>query len=404
MSKFKATAYLRLSHTDDRSAESDSIANQRRLIEDYVVQHPEIELVSERIDDGYSGIVFERPAVQKLLDLVQKGAVNCIIVKDFSRFDGKMEPDEEAADTVRLIFTLAQQGMRAKGIVKALHEQDIPTPAEYKAAHGFVGHDISRSNGIWSESTVARILEDERYTGTYVIGKREVTEVGGHRVRLKPEDEWIKIPDHHSAIIGKELFEEVQALRPHTKYAKKNINVYPLRGKVFCGNCGHAMPRTSNKNHAYICRRSQIDEAAPCHGLRIKEAELEQIVYDKMLLRLQTVSETKEHVPMVSSDGLNVRIENCLKQKRSLYEQFVAQKINLKDYKNQRAKLDSELKQYRQALAIVSTQMTERKEAKDQGSLLHRLQEAGCLTIELADELINRVDIYFEGRVELIWK
>lgn len=56
--KYKATAYLRLSYTDDRSTESDSITNQKKLIEDYVAKHPEIELVSERVDDGYSGIVF----------------------------------------------------------------------------------------------------------------------------------------------------------------------------------------------------------------------------------------------------------------------------------------------------------------------------------------------------------
>lgn len=56
--KYKAAAYLRLSYTDDRSTESDSITNQKKLIEDYVAKHPEIELVSERVDDGYSGILF----------------------------------------------------------------------------------------------------------------------------------------------------------------------------------------------------------------------------------------------------------------------------------------------------------------------------------------------------------
>lgn len=59
MSKeYKAAAYLRLSYTDDRSTESDSITNQKKLIEDYVAKHPEIELVSEWVDDGYSGILF----------------------------------------------------------------------------------------------------------------------------------------------------------------------------------------------------------------------------------------------------------------------------------------------------------------------------------------------------------
>jgi len=37
-------------------------------------------------------------------------------------------------------------------------------------------------DGIWPESSIIHILDDERYTGTYIIGKREVTEVGGHHV------------------------------------------------------------------------------------------------------------------------------------------------------------------------------------------------------------------------------
>lgn len=484
--------YIRLS-VEDLKAESMSIENQKYALHQYVdamedVSNPEVQ---EYIDNGFTGTNFERPAVQKLFDLAQKGAVNCIIVKDFSRFgrnsieveyylervfplynvrfvsindgydstqlqgdtgginvafkyllnelysrdlsikyrsakfakfrrgeyqskicpygyrkseNGRMEPDEEAAETVQLIFTLAQQGLGAKQIVKALYDRNIPTPAEYKAAHGFTGHDISRCHGIWHESTVARILADERYTGMYIIAKREVTEVGGHRARLKPEDQWVKIPDHHSAIVSKELYDQVQALRPHTKCAKKNINVYPLRSKVFCGCCRHAMSRTSNKNHAYICRHSQIDGATPCHGLRISEVELERILYNMLLVRLQTLATSENCVSTSAPEDLDQKVETCKEEKRKLYEQFVAQKINLEDYKKQKAKLDGELEQYKQTLAIVRAQITGRRDAEDQGSLLHRFQEAGCLTIELADDLIDRVDIYPDGRVEPIWR
>ncbi len=94
---------------------------------------------------------------------------------------------------VRLIFELAQDGYTANEIVRALFERGIPTPAEYKAAHGHNGHDISRCCGIWHETSVAHILGDERYTGTYIIGKREVTEVGGHRVRMKDERKFISV-------------------------------------------------------------------------------------------------------------------------------------------------------------------------------------------------------------------
>ncbi len=87
----------------------------------------------------------------------------------------------------------------------------IPTPGQYKAAHGNHTHDISRCHGIWSTSTILRILEDERYTGVYVIGKRAVLEVGGTRSRLKDRESWYIIPDHHPAIVEKAVFDTVQA-------------------------------------------------------------------------------------------------------------------------------------------------------------------------------------------------
>ena len=52
MPKYQATEYLRLSYTENHENESDSIANQKKLIEDYLKGHPDIELVSEKVDDG----------------------------------------------------------------------------------------------------------------------------------------------------------------------------------------------------------------------------------------------------------------------------------------------------------------------------------------------------------------
>ena len=58
MELYKAIKYIRLSYTDDKTVESDSVANQRRMIDDFVEKHPEIEVVAEKIDDGYSGVLF----------------------------------------------------------------------------------------------------------------------------------------------------------------------------------------------------------------------------------------------------------------------------------------------------------------------------------------------------------
>ena len=127
--------------------------------------------------------------------------------------DGRMEPNPETAVVVQLIFQLAATGIGAAAITRELFKRGIPTPGEYKAAHGQQYHDVSRSRGRWSGSTVLRILGDERYIGSYVIGRRAVIEVGGTRSRRKDRDKWFIISDHHPAIIEKELFEKVQAVQ-----------------------------------------------------------------------------------------------------------------------------------------------------------------------------------------------
>ncbi|MDR2560112.1 MAG: recombinase family protein [Oscillospiraceae bacterium] len=83
---FNAALYVRLSKEDGDKSESDSITNQRELIKDFLKSMPEIRLCSERVDDGFSGASFSRPAFKAMLEDVKEGKINCIIVKDFSRF------------------------------------------------------------------------------------------------------------------------------------------------------------------------------------------------------------------------------------------------------------------------------------------------------------------------------
>lgn len=85
MEIYRAIKYIRLSYTDDRNTESDSVGNQRRMIDDFIAKHPEIDAVAEKIDDGYSGVLFDRPAFQEMMQMIQRGEANCVIVKDLSR-------------------------------------------------------------------------------------------------------------------------------------------------------------------------------------------------------------------------------------------------------------------------------------------------------------------------------
>ena len=229
--------YIRLS-SEDSKVGSYSIEGQRRILHKYVENMESIAEpnVLEFVDNGYSGTNFERPAVQELLELVRSGGVNCIIVKDFTRFgrnaieigyfmemvfplyhirfislgdefdsddhhgdtggvnvafkylisefysrdlsvkyksakyvkfrrgeyqsvqcpygyrkgaDGRMEPDGEAADNVRLIFELAQAGCSTGEIVKDLFQRGVLTPAEYKAVKPDLRYTTYHSIALW---------------------------------------------------------------------------------------------------------------------------------------------------------------------------------------------------------------------------------------------------------------
>ena len=93
MSAFTVAKYLRLSSEDADlktagKLESNSIANQRNLLDSYISRDPKLAdaKILEFCDDGWSGTNFERPAVRELLNRVRKGEIGCIIVKDLSRF------------------------------------------------------------------------------------------------------------------------------------------------------------------------------------------------------------------------------------------------------------------------------------------------------------------------------
>ena len=90
--EYKAAIYLRLSKEDGdfsfsgEKLESDSISNQRMLILDYLKKLPEIKVVDEYVDDGFSGANFERPDFHRMINDVKSGKIDCIVVKDLSRF------------------------------------------------------------------------------------------------------------------------------------------------------------------------------------------------------------------------------------------------------------------------------------------------------------------------------
>lgn len=495
--------YIRLS-AEDSKVGSFSIENQKRALHQYANEMedaPDAEVL-EFVDNGYSGTNFERPAVQELLDKVREGAVNCIIVKDFTRFgrnsievgyfmerifplygvrfislndsfdsdtlhgdtgginvafqylisefysrdlsikyktakyvkfrrgeyqsvlcpygyqkgaDGRMEPDEETAPNVRFIFELAAHGCTSTGIIRELYARGIPTPGEYKASRGRAIYDISRTHHIWQRTTIRNILRDERYTGTYIMGRQQVVDVGSSRTRKRDESEWIKIPGHHPALISEELFRQVQEMNPKKTCVRKNVHLYPLRGKVFCGCCGHAMPRNPSKNHAFVCKHTEVNETAACYGLRIAEKDLETMLFEiltkqaQVILNVERIETTALLDAKVAQQAeYGKRVESCLDQKRVLYEQVMLKEISTEEYREHKAAVDTELNRLRQVHNALTAEISQTQmDAKTKNARMELAQEisaASGLNTALADALIERVDIHPGNQVDIVWK
>ena len=83
---WKTALYLRLSRDDGTETESNSIASQREILKEYLKRCPDMELVEIYSDDGYSGTNFDRPDFIRMMEDVYAGKINCIVVKDLSRF------------------------------------------------------------------------------------------------------------------------------------------------------------------------------------------------------------------------------------------------------------------------------------------------------------------------------
>lgn len=88
---YRTGVYLRLSQGDEdidgwEKQESNSISNQRLLLEGFIDAHDDLKLVDVFIDDGYTGSNFDRPEFQRMMKSMKAGNLDCIIVKDLSRF------------------------------------------------------------------------------------------------------------------------------------------------------------------------------------------------------------------------------------------------------------------------------------------------------------------------------
>lgn len=83
---YKTAAYVRLSVEDSGKPGADTIEGQKALLTSFIESKSDMELVALFCDNGRTGTDFDRPQFEKMMEEVRKGRVNCIVVKDLSRF------------------------------------------------------------------------------------------------------------------------------------------------------------------------------------------------------------------------------------------------------------------------------------------------------------------------------
>lgn len=202
MSKWIIGKYIRLSLADqdlmkkENKTESESISHQKSLIQSFINSDRELcgSEQYEFFDDGYSGTNFGRPSFELLMEKIKKGEINCVIVKDFSRFGRSYI---ELGDYLERIFPLL--GVRFISI------NDHYDSADYKGTTG--GLDVVMKNIVYDY--YSKDLSVKVKTAKYQKMKQGKY-IGGHvpyGLMKDPKDKHKLIMDPEAAAVVREIFD-----------------------------------------------------------------------------------------------------------------------------------------------------------------------------------------------------
>ena len=172
---------------------------------------------------------------------------------------GAFEVDEPAAEVVRKIFELYNDGWGYKRISNWLTDEGIPTPRMRENAYRQSrGEDVKReAKTAWSIVSVQGILDNDFYIGTLRQRKHTRKKINGKDVKLDELDQ-IVFENHHTPIVDMQTFALTRQIRHDRK--EQNYNggrkyINPYSGLLRCGDCGAPMFSLSRPDlpGTYVC-------------------------------------------------------------------------------------------------------------------------------------------------------
>ena len=186
--------------------------------------------------------------------------------------------DKEAAEVVKLIFTLFMEGKNRNQIAVYLKEKEILTPTFYMkqqdrgTAKNKKLNEENRYN--WNKATLTRILKRQEYCGDIVNFKTE-KHYRDKRNHYVDKEKWQIIENVHEPIIDRATYENVQSILKNAPVKRPNGDgeIHALSGRMYCKDCGTKMHiRTIHKNgkvqHVTYCSEYAKGKAKhpKCHS------------------------------------------------------------------------------------------------------------------------------------------
>lgn len=254
---WKAALYIRLSREDGDKVESNSITSQREILKEYLKLHPNIELHDFYIDDGWSGTNFDRPGFIRMMEDIYSGDVNCVIVKDLSRF-GRNYTD--AGNYLDNIFVRLQIRFIAlnNGIDTATNNMNAATRCITVGVQNVINESLAATTSVNVRGTLNVNREQGKFIGSFASYGYMKDPNDHHKLIIDPETAPVvrmifeKFIDGCSIIgIAKDLNE--MGIPNPTAYKKlKGFNYKHPAGKKLDGLWPDSSVRRILRNEMYV--------------------------------------------------------------------------------------------------------------------------------------------------------
>ena len=202
----------------------------------------------------------------------------------------RLAPDEATAPVVERIFRRAAAGDSSRKIALDLNADGVIPPLKYRVLYRdeFSEEGASHASDTWNYTTVKRILKNPVYLGHTLLGRSKKVSVKSKKKVAVPKDSWAVTEDTHPPIVDEALFRRAQenlgrGSRDYRAYDHVRKSIFG--GVAVCSKCGHALCscgtvyKGEREKYWYLsCTHQRQDIAEPCEGVRIRYADLMELV------------------------------------------------------------------------------------------------------------------------------